>query len=348
MEMIRRLLSVAVTSTMLISVVLTVPVGASPGDIRVPEDYTTIQAAIDNVTAENRTILVNATAYNALGVTETVDVTKSNITIRSVNGSAVVTAGGANDHVFSITGKTNITLEGFTIRDAGGTSKNVTGIFMRNATACNISNNVVTNITATGSYLASGIWLDHSHNNTFSSNTTVSLITGTDEAFGILLSESHDNAFNSSTTISYVNATDTAGIALWLSQRNRFSSTTNVSYLRGTQALGIMMFNSPNSRFGPGTSVSHVNATDGASGIYLWSSGNSRFGTGTSVSYVNATQVAFGVVLMSSQWSRFDTGTSVSYVNATDQAHGICLISCLLYTSPSPRDGLLSRMPSSA
>ena len=25
-----------------------------------------------------------------------------------------------------------------------------------------------------------------------------------------------------------------------------------------------------------------------------------------------------------------------------------CLISCLLYTSPSPRDGLLSRMPSSA
>ena len=26
----------------------------------------------------------------------------------------------------------------------------------------------------------------------------------------------------------------------------------------------------------------------------------------------------------------------------------LCLESCLLYTSPSPRDGLLSRMPSSA
>ena len=25
-----------------------------------------------------------------------------------------------------------------------------------------------------------------------------------------------------------------------------------------------------------------------------------------------------------------------------------CIIACLLYTSPSPRDGLLSRMPSSA
>jgi len=77
MEMIRRLVSVAVTAVMLVSFLVTVPVSASPGDIRVPEDYTTIQAAIDNVTAENRTILVNALAYNA---TETVDVTQSDIT----------------------------------------------------------------------------------------------------------------------------------------------------------------------------------------------------------------------------------------------------------------------------
>ena len=28
--------------------------------------------------------------------------------------------------------------------------------------------------------------------------------------------------------------------------------------------------------------------------------------------------------------------------------HGVLLTTCLLYTSPSPRDGLLSRMPSSA
>ena len=27
---------------------------------------------------------------------------------------------------------------------------------------------------------------------------------------------------------------------------------------------------------------------------------------------------------------------------------GLVMIACLLYTSPSPRDGLLSRMPSSA
>ena len=31
-----------------------------------------------------------------------------------------------------------------------------------------------------------------------------------------------------------------------------------------------------------------------------------------------------------------------------DMGEGVAVIACLLYTSPSPRDGLLSRMPSSA
>ena len=36
--------------------------------------------------------------------------------------------------------------------------------------------------------------------------------------------------------------------------------------------------------------------------------------------------------------------------NATSTNAGVytCIVTCLLYTSPSPRDGLLSRMPSSA
>ena len=36
------------------------------------------------------------------------------------------------------------------------------------------------------------------------------------------------------------------------------------------------------------------------------------------------------------------------YQRIIKQPHGMILITCLLYTSPSPRDGLLSRMPSSA
>ena len=38
----------------------------------------------------------------------------------------------------------------------------------------------------------------------------------------------------------------------------------------------------------------------------------------------------------------------VAYVMAGDPDYETSLEICLLYTSPSPRDGLLSRMPSSA
>ena len=39
----------------------------------------------------------------------------------------------------------------------------------------------------------------------------------------------------------------------------------------------------------------------------------------------------------------------IAKVNALyDAGHTIKYMTCLLYTSPSPRDGLLSRMPSSA
>ena len=43
--------------------------------------------------------------------------------------------------------------------------------------------------------------------------------------------------------------------------------------------------------------------------------------------------------------SRTPMGTSVKLNEFSD---GDPVITCLLYTSPSPRDGLLSRMPSSA
>ena len=48
----------------------------------------------------------------------------------------------------------------------------------------------------------------------------------------------------------------------------------------------------------------------------------------------------------------WDNGTAVSLDNGTilsvDLTDKITSYGCLLYTSPSPRDGLLSRMPSSA
>ena len=42
------------------------------------------------------------------------------------------------------------------------------------------------------------------------------------------------------------------------------------------------------------------------------------------------------------------TGSCESKITYIDGDEGVLLYRCLLYTSPSPRDGLLSRMPSSA
>ena len=44
------------------------------------------------------------------------------------------------------------------------------------------------------------------------------------------------------------------------------------------------------------------------------------------------------------------TGTRITFVPGVQALYAEALknICCLLYTSPSPRDGLLSRMPSSA
>ena len=43
-----------------------------------------------------------------------------------------------------------------------------------------------------------------------------------------------------------------------------------------------------------------------------------------------------------------NAGLLTVYIDSMDGSDDAPLINCLLYTSPSPRDGLLSRMPSSA
>jgi hypothetical protein len=194
---------------------VTLSATASAAVINVPSaGNETIQQAINNASTGD-TILVNAAAY--AGTTETVDVTQSNIIIRSVNGRAVVSAGGASDHVFNITDQTNVTLEGFTIRDAHGTTQDVAGIYMHNASKCTISNIIVTNISATVPYSALGIYLyGSSNNNTFSASTSVYNVTATAsagygtayaDAYGIYLQSSSSNAFSSNISVYNVTAT---------------------------------------------------------------------------------------------------------------------------------------------
>ena len=106
-----------------------------------------IRAAI-NAAGFGETIIVHDGVYK-----ENLVVNKSDIIIRSANGSSVTTISSnqTDKHVVDITDQTNVTLDGFTIRDAQGTTQDVAGIYMDNASECNISNNVVTNVTATDS-----------------------------------------------------------------------------------------------------------------------------------------------------------------------------------------------------
>jgi hypothetical protein len=351
----QRINPIVLTATLVIFVFVAFSATASAAVINVPSaGNETIQQAINNATAGD-TILVNATAYNAQGIPETVIVNRSDIIIRSVNGTAEVSAGGASDHVFNITDQTNVTLEGFEIRDANGTTQNVAGIYMNNASDCNISDNSVTNISTTGNYDAYGIYLSYSSNNnsfhtstvynlssasdafgiwlSFSSNnnsfdtSTVYNLSSASDAYGIFLSRLNNNSFNSSTVYNLSADNDDAyGIYLYSSNNNSFTSSTvyNLS-ADNDDAYGIYLRSSSNNNsFSTSTSVSHIDANDDAYGIYLYSSNNNTFISSTTVSYINATLTtdeeasAYGIRLYhNSTNNSFDTSTTVSYINAT-------------------------------
>jgi len=89
--------------------------------------YGTIQAAVFAASSGDE-IIVCPEGGNPY--TETVDINVSNVIIRAYdNTKPVVSAlNNPNDHVFNITDQTNVTLQGFEIRDARGTTQDVAGI----------------------------------------------------------------------------------------------------------------------------------------------------------------------------------------------------------------------------
>ena len=112
---------------------------ASAATIYVPDDYPTIQQAVDAANAGD-TIIVRDGVY-----AENVDVGKR-LTIRSENGSAncIVQAANSNDHVFYVTAYWDwVNISGFTITGASGSHK--AGIFINagygSITGNNISGN---------------------------------------------------------------------------------------------------------------------------------------------------------------------------------------------------------------
>jgi len=104
------ILTLMILTSILTSALEILPVKAEPRTIIVPDDYPTIQAAVD-AASDGDTIIVKAGTY-----IENVNVNKS-LTIESENGAEVtiVQATNLNDHVFHVTAN-YVNIRGFTVR----------------------------------------------------------------------------------------------------------------------------------------------------------------------------------------------------------------------------------------
>jgi parallel beta-helix repeat protein len=238
---------------------------ANPGTIYVPDNFTTIQQAVNNATSGD-TIIVRDGTYH-----ENVDVNVAHLTIQSENGTAncVVNASSPNDHVFNITADwVNIT--GFTVENA--TTDYRVGIYLKTVNHCNISSNNATSnyygivlSSSSGNTLTNntansnnniGIYLSSSSNNTLRDNTA------SNNSHGIYLySSSNNNTLVNNTA----NSNDDYGICLWSSSDNTLTDNT-----ANSNSHGIRLYSSStNNTLTSNTALNNTNY-----GIRLNSSGN--------------------------------------------------------------------------
>jgi parallel beta-helix repeat protein len=142
----------------------------------VPDDYPTIQSAVENATTGDTIIVRDGTYYENINVNKT-------LTIQSENGSAncIVNAANPNDHVFNVTAD-RANISGFTVENAIGDY--AAGIYLYDVEHCNISNNII-------SGNGFDIYLNSTHNSMIDNNTV------SDSMAGIGLENStHNNVTN--------------------------------------------------------------------------------------------------------------------------------------------------------
>jgi hypothetical protein len=229
--------------------------GASPavvgisGDIyNVPSvDYPTIQQAIDNATG-GETILVEPGRYN-----ETLVINVSHILLKanSTNpADTIISANGTDDHVITITNQsTNVTIEGFTIQDARGTSQDVAGIFMDNTSECAVSNTVIRNISAAGSVDAYGVMMIGTTIKPRFIDTTIRTILGERNSVGIVMENAHNPSFDP-TLIENVTAANGTAFGILMAVTDGWFSDTTISDIAGnSSAYGILMIPAINITF---------------------------------------------------------------------------------------------------
>ena len=214
--------------------------------IHVPDDYVTIQKAV-NASNEGDMIIVRDGTYS-----ENINVNKR-LTIRSENGSAFTTVIAANpkNHVFTVSAD-YVNINGLTI--TGTTSHDFTdyaaGIYLELGTDySNISDNNV-------SYNGDGIWLWNSSNNIIANNTANSNIN-----IGIFIVSISDN---NTILNNIVNFNNLSGIELWGSNNNMI-----VNNIASGNDRGIYLWDSSEN------TISNSNADSNKNyGIYLLTSQN--------------------------------------------------------------------------
>ncbi|MFZ2071412.1 MAG: hypothetical protein WAV32_07450, partial [Halobacteriota archaeon] len=105
-------------------------VSLSSATIYVPDNYTTIQAAVDAASPGDTIIVIDGTYI------ENVDVSKR-LTIKSENGAekTIVQAANPDDHVFEVTAD-YVNISGFTVKGTAETAFTCAGINIRNADYC--------------------------------------------------------------------------------------------------------------------------------------------------------------------------------------------------------------------
>jgi len=150
---------------------------AEPRTIIVPDDYPTIQAAI-NAASDGDTIFVrNGTYYENVAVNKTVS-------LIGESESATVIDGNVTGNVFNVT-SSNVSISTFTIQRSAVWPNNylsINGLLLDNVTDCKISENIIANNDL-------GINILYSSNNSITENNITGSIDG-----GILLNSSPMNS----------------------------------------------------------------------------------------------------------------------------------------------------------
>ena len=203
------------------------PVKAQTKTITVPDDYPTIQAAINAANSGDAIFVRNGYYYEHVIVSKPV-------TLIGQSNSQTIIDGNYTGNVFYVTAS-NVTISGFTIQRSsvnGGS-----GIYLSNtSTGSNLSgniitsngngicvnsslNNVVSGNTITGNTQGSGVLLSGASFNTISNNTL------NNNSDGIEFSSSNgnpDGIYSSNNTVSgnVVDSNNFIGIASWYSSNN--------------------------------------------------------------------------------------------------------------------------------